>query len=56
MNPQGFAAWDVLGALVLVGLIGCAVGLALSLAGWVLGKIASWSGGLLDRPKRRRLK
>jgi len=49
-------ALDVLGALCLVLVIGCAVGIALSLAGWALGKITSWSGGLLDRPKRRRLK
>lgn len=53
MNPQGLTFWDVAGMLALAGVVGCAVGVLLGLVGMILEKLSSWSGGLLDRPKRR---
>ena len=53
MNPHGFGLMDLFGALCLALLIGCAAGLLIGLVGMVLEKLASWSGGLLNRPRRK---
>jgi len=46
-------AFNLFGALCLVLLIGCAAGGLMGLAGMALEKLTSWSGGLLDRPRRK---
>jgi len=46
-------AFDLFGALCLVLAVGCAVGLLVGLIGMALEKLASWSGGLLNRPRRK---
>lgn len=50
MTPRAF---DVFGLTCLVLALGCAAGFVMGLIGMALEKLFSWTGGLLDRPKRR---